>query len=351
MPPNAERFLTGVALIRWFSHMFQEVRRLAKQADTTDRTSPIYVICGPEEFLRRQALARVRHDVLGADPDPMACSEFEPAVRLGEVLDELRTLPLLAERRLVVVADADAFIKQHREALERYCGSPSACGTLLLVCRTFDKRTRLYKAVAKVGTILSCELEKRTDVAGWIVSQARAAYGKHVDRRAAQLLNRLVGDDLAMLDSELSKLAIYVGSRSMVSADDVDALVGRHREEKVFDIAISLVRGDGARALNAWAQAWVTERSAQPRAVGGLAWALRRNLEGKISLRQGAPIGQVARMFWKRPDEVRDLLEHASITQLEEHLLALLRCDVGIKVGAHASLQVPLENLIVTHCN
>ncbi len=324
---------------------------MVKQVETTDTISPIYVICGPEAFLRRQALTRVRLEVLGSDPDPMACSEFESSARLGEVLDDLRTLPLLAERRLVVVADADAFMKQHREGLERYCGSPSTCGTLLLVCRSFDKRTRLYKLLAKVGTIINCELEKRSDVAGWVVSQARTAYAKQLDRRAAQLLHRLVGDDLAMLDSELSKLAIYVGDRSMISAGDVDALVGRHREEKVFDIAISLARGDAARGLHAWAQAWVTERSAQPRALGGLAWALRRNLEGKISLQQGAPLGQVARMFWKRPDEVQDLLRHASLTQFEEQLLALLRCDVGIKVGAHASLQVPIENLIVTHCN
>lgn len=323
---------------------------MVKQVETTDSASPLYVICGPEAFLRRQALARVRREVLGSDPDPLACSEFEPSARLGEVLDELRTLPLLAERRLVVVADADAFIKQHREALERYCGSPCGCGTLLLVCRSFDKRTRLYKLLAKVGTIINCELRKGYDIAGWMVSQARAVYAKQLDCRAAQLLHRLVGDDLAMLDSELSKLAIYVGNRSLISVGDVDALVGRHREEKVFEIALSLARGDAVRALHAWALAWVTERSAQPRAVGGLAWALRRNLEGKISLRQGAPPGQVARMFWRNPDAVRDL-QHASITQLEEQLVALLRCDVGIKVGAHANLQVPIENLIVTHCN
>ena len=64
---------------------------------------PIYVVYGPESFLRDQAIARIRELTVGADPDPLACSEFDGDAELAEVLDELRTLPMLAPYRLVVV--------------------------------------------------------------------------------------------------------------------------------------------------------------------------------------------------------------------------------------------------------
>ncbi|MEE8296191.1 MAG: hypothetical protein V3R26_00005, partial [Hyphomicrobium sp.] len=114
---------------------------MAKQPTSNEPPCPIYVVHGPEAYLKDHAVADVRQRALGADPDPLAYSHFGPSASLADVLDELRTLPLLSARRLVVVADADDFIKAHRAPLERYCAQPSTSASLLLICNTFDKRT------------------------------------------------------------------------------------------------------------------------------------------------------------------------------------------------------------------
>ncbi len=88
----------------------------------------------------------------------------------------------------------------------------------------------------------------------------------------------------------------------------------------------------------------------QARSVGGLAWALRRNLEGKISSMAGTPYGQLARQFWKDPGEVKRLLEGVSLAELEQQLLALLHADLSVKSGASKTLQSAVERLILARC-
>ena len=321
---------------------------MTEQPNSSGQTKPVYVVHGSDAHLRQQAVTNIKHDVLGVDLDPLACSEFRSDARLADVLDELRTLPLLTRHRLVIVVDADAFVREHREALERYCAQPAMTSSLLLICNGFDRRTRLHKAVEKIGAIVPCVPLKGRAVGSWIMNRASKQYGKRIDQRAAATLQRLAGDDLATLDNELLKLSTYVGEGGAIATDDVDTLIGIHREEKVFGIAEALARRDTARALELWKQAWRTERVAPARAVGGLAWALRRNLDGKIAATQGASYSQLARTFWKDPHEVKKLLEGVSLEELERQLRALLDADIGVKTGLSGTLQQAIEKLIVS---
>ena len=226
----------------------------------------------------------------------------------------------------------------------------STSASLLLICDSFDGRTRLYRVVQKIGNIVKCDPPKGAAIDTWIVRQSSTKYGKGLDARTAAMLRRLAGDALATLDSELLKLSIYVGERDAITTQDVDALIGRNREEKVFGIADALARRDAAQALDLWAQAWLTERSAPARAVGGLAWALRRNLDAKNSAAQGASYAQLARALWKDPSEAQRLLAGAPLEEFEQHLMALLRADLSMKSGPNELSHLPVEKLIVSRC-
>lgn len=311
---------------------------------------PVYVIEGPERYLKTQAVENVRRAVLGEDADPVACSVFSASAGLAEVFDELRTLPLLGGRRLIILEDADVFIREHRQAVERYCEQPSSSASLLMVCKSLGVNTKLYKIVQKGGLLISCEPPKGDAMAPWIARQSQAKYGKRMDPRTASLLRRLAGDDLATLDNELAKLAIYVGDRPAITVGDVDNLVGCHREEKVFGITEALARRDAPAALALWEQAWLTERTAPARAVGGLAWGLRRNLEGKAFVDQGGSYQELYPKFWKRSDEIKALLDGMSLAGFESQLRELARAERSVLSGMSRSLQVAVEKMIVSLC-
>lgn len=300
-----------------------------------DRPVPVYAVFGPDDFLRRQALKKIEQDVLGEEPPPMARVDFEgDSAPLAEVLDEVRTLSFLAERRLVIVQDADAFVSRHREALERYVAEPSRAGALALVCKVMNKQWRLTKAIQKIGRLLECKPPPPWERGRWLSEHAHRTYGKRLAGQAADALIELTGDDMAALDAELAKLAIYVGDRDDIRTEDIEALVGLNRPEKVFRMTDALARGDAAEAMHVWHQTLASDNQAAFRAIGGVAWAVRQ----MIAVKEGTA-GRANRA-------TQMAASRFTREQLQDMLVQLLRADVESKTGL-GSVGSAIERFIV----
>lgn len=302
----------------------------ARQTPQSKEPAPAYAVFGPEELLRRQAIAHIIRLVLGDESQHMALAEYEGAeAALAEVLDDLRTIPFLAERRLVIVRDADPFISRYREELERYLSAPSPVGVLLLSCKTLASNTRLYKAIEKVGGVIRCESLSARSVPTWLVERCRTEYRKTLSTRDAELLAELIGTDLGVLDNELAKLSVYAGDRRRIQAEDIHALAGFHRHQKVFAMVDALANCDADEALALWQQVLATDRDAPYRAIGGLAWGVRQMLSGRSFGRAQA--------------------SQPSQEELHDMLLGLLQADLAAKTG-RASVQTAVEQFIVQRC-
>lgn len=320
----------------------------AQSKSKTTSSPPIRVIFGADDFLRAEALGRAIHEVLGGDRDSMALAEFDgDSADLRDVLDECRTASLLAAMRLVIVRDADDFVSAHREHLEKYFKAPSPTSVLVLVCRSFPKTTRLYKAVEQVGGLIPCDSPKPAAMASWIIERGQQAYGCRVESAAARRLVDLVGPQLGLLNMELSKLATYVAPRTQVTEADVEELVGESRAEVVFRIADAVCAGDSRRALELWDQVISHDRDAEYRAVGGLAYAFRRLAEAKRQVEQGAAIQDIARKMGPFTDAARlgRELKRFSLRQWEDLMVRLQEIDLANKTGLGGP-QLAIEKLI-----
>ena len=308
----------------------------------------ICAIVGPDRFLNGEAPATFLRDV--ADPaDDVGPSRFDGArAAPAEVLDEVRTLSLLGTRRIVIVEDADPFITANRSAPERYCTDPAPNGCLILLCRSLPRNTKLHRIIAEKGRVLVCEAPKGRAVVSWITERARTAHGKPMAPGAAQRLRDHVGDALGLLDAELSKLATYIGSRDQIAASDVDVLTGHVREETVFAITDAMASGDAKTALAQWEQVLATDRAAPGRALGGLAWGLRRLLAARRDFESGVGAGELARRLYTDPDVLERRLKRVKIEDLEAQQRDLLEADLAVKTGA-ATLESAVERFIVKH--
>src|SRR5215471_17581691 len=113
----------------------------------------VCVLFGDEPLLRREALERIRSAVLTGDDGELSLTTFDgEQVELREVLDELATVSMFGGgRRMVVVDEADKFVKEHREQLEDYCQKPRASSVLVLLVDSWPSNTRLFKRLAESG--------------------------------------------------------------------------------------------------------------------------------------------------------------------------------------------------------
>ncbi|MBI4581000.1 MAG: DNA polymerase III subunit delta, partial [Planctomycetes bacterium] len=235
----------------------------------------------------------------------------------------------------------------YREALEDYAAKPSPTGVLLIECKSMPGNTRLAKLIAKVGQVLKFEPMPAYKVPGWLATWCREAYGVQIDNNAALKLCDLIGPELGLLDAEVQKCAIYIAGRARITLADVEALVGQQREEQVWNILSAIGAGDEQRALQLWEEVCQTDRAAEARAIGGLAFTVRRLLKAKRAEEAGASPQELKGILWVRDDPtLRRELGAFTTAQVEEILTRLLEADVAAKTG-RASVQASVEKLIV----
>lgn len=314
---------------------------------SVEQLAPVIAIVGADRFLRaemvRDMIARS-----GADGG-LGPTHFDgERATLAEVLDEVRTPSLLGGSRLVIVNDADELISRFREKLERYCAAPAVGGTLLLLCDSLPKNQRIYKAIAGGGKILTVEAPKGRSLVSWIIDRARSEYGKQLAVDAADLLRAHVGDSSGALDSELAKLATYVGQRAEIQLADIEVLTDCHREEIIFAVVDALAEGNAGGAVAAWNQVLATDRAAPGRSIAGIAWALRSMLEARRELDAGGNVYGMAPRMRVDPGVLKKRLERFTTRHLQRMQRDLLEIDLAIKTG-EATIETAIESWIIKH--
>ena len=113
---------------------------------------PIYVIAGKETSLVNSQCDKLLEQIIA--PEQRQTCLFNPdvgQVSISQVLDELRTLPFLTDKRVVLIRSADKFITEHRPMLENYFDNPCPTGVLILTVSSFQSNTKLAKKLTKVG--------------------------------------------------------------------------------------------------------------------------------------------------------------------------------------------------------
>ena len=309
---------------------------------------PVYVLHGEDAFLRDVHRQEIIQLAIGDADTQMCLRTFDATAELADVLDELRTLPFLAPRRVVVVLDADAFVSRHRAALEDFLQSPPDTASLLLIVSSWPSTTRLYKLVGKIGEAVNCRAPHR-GLGQWVNRSAQKR-GKKIAHDAADLLVEWLGNDLASLDREVEKLALFAGDRHTITAEDVCSLVTSGSGTDPFALTNALVRGEAKVALKAL-DGMLTSRGEEFRVMGMIASHLRRVLSAQQLAAAGKDPASALnpRMPYHAKNAFLAMLQRRPLRVLEGDFRRLIRADLGLKSGLNPT--ATLQELIVALCN
>lgn len=176
--------------------------------------------------------------------------------RASDVLSAARTLPMMADLRVVVLRDLERGDEALMVPLLDYLADPSPSTLLILVAGPFGKvrkgekawGTRLLNASKKAGYVEKCS-SGGVDRVRFIQEHA-GSMGATIERRSAELLVDRVGDDLGRLAREVEKLAIYVGN-APIGPDDLREVCSALAEEEVWELTTGIAQRDAEIALRA----------------------------------------------------------------------------------------------------
>ncbi|HEU4698903.1 MAG TPA: DNA polymerase III subunit delta [Gemmatimonadales bacterium] len=222
---------------------YEAFLRALKKGDV----APVYYLYGSEDILKDEGTRAVLDRVL--DPglrdfnyDLRSAQQLEP----DDVVTLCTTLPMMAERRVVVIRDVEAWKRKTKAkgAVVKYLERPVPETVLVLVQGANEESED--KELAKHAVTVPCEPLAPDRALKWLAARA-APLGVSFAEGGAEHLLRSVGNDLGTLFAELQKLAALPDPTGL-DARRIGELVGVHHGETIYDWRDAVLNGDTARA-------------------------------------------------------------------------------------------------------
>jgi DNA polymerase III subunit delta len=270
----------------------------------------IYLILGDDEAemsrLTAELSALVEDELRAFNLDRLYAGER--GVSPATIVESARTLPMMGDRRVVVVLRAERLLKPKRrgaaleedaaaedgdtasdvDVLDGYVRRPEPLTTLVLVASDVDRSRRLYKSLNKHATIVECwglragkdakvDLRQVARFAETLVRQAVTEADQQIDPAAARLIAVRAGADIATLRGDLDRLLLYSAGKRRIDLSDVQEVVSGETAQDDWAVTNAIQRRDTAEALRQIGLAM--EAGSVPHMIlGQLGWFVRERL-------------------------------------------------------------------------
>lgn len=197
---------------------------------------PVYLLAGKEPYFIDQIAGYIEKHALAEHE-----KAFNQVILYGRdvdhlaVIDNARRFPMMADRQLVIVKEAQD-MKDLNE-LEKYLAKPSQT-TMLVLChkhKSFNKKTRLAKLVEEHGIYFDSSKLYDNQIPDWIRDQLKM-HKLNIDSQTASLLAEYLGTDLSLISHELEKLALHLSPGAEVTPEEVERHIGISREYNIFEL-------------------------------------------------------------------------------------------------------------------
>ncbi len=148
--------------------------------------------------------------------------------------------PMMTDKQVIIVKEAQSLKKI--EDLAPYAEKPMPSTILVLnyKYKNLDKRTKLYKAIAAKGVILSTKKLYENKIPSWIENYLKQ-HNYTIAPQASQILTDSLGNDLGKIANELNKLVIAVKDTTHLTPEHIEKNIGISKDYNLFELQDALV--------------------------------------------------------------------------------------------------------------
>lgn len=212
--------------------------------------APVYFLQGEETFYI---------DLISNYIEANALSESERSfnqvimygkdVTMAAILTNARRFPMMAERQVVIVKEAQDIQDLNKEIgaklLLDYL-TKQVPSTVLVFChkhKTLDKRRELGKKIDQYAMMLTSKKLYDNQLPDFVHEYIHDKK-INIDQQAVQVLCEYVGNDLHRMANEIDKLSISLPGSGSINVDQVMNQVGVSKEYNVFELQRAILQRD-----------------------------------------------------------------------------------------------------------
>lgn len=210
--------------------------------------SPIYYLYGEETYFIDELIHLIDKNALAeVERDFNAEIFFGGECTIGQILNACRSFPLMADRRLVIVKEAQYLNKKEWEKMLSYFQKPSI--TTVLVLGFKGKEGKLDKAAVKAieanGTSMEFKRMYDKDIRNWTTTHIADA-GYEAEIGVVDIIVDFLGTNIGLIENELNKVFINLSSQKdkKITKSLIYDMINIDKEFNPFELRKALSKKD-----------------------------------------------------------------------------------------------------------
>lgn len=209
--------------------------------------APVYILMGQEAyFIDKIADYIADNALMPEERDFNLTVVFGADVNAGVVADMARRFPMMAERQVVIVKEAQNI--KNWDRLEQYVDKPQK-STVLVICHkngTIDGRKKIVAKASQIGVVFESKKKKDYELPPFIEGYLTTHGNIGIDKKSAVMIADHIGADLSRLTSELDKVIFSLTStgQNRITPEVVEELIGVSKDFNVFELRTAIAKKD-----------------------------------------------------------------------------------------------------------
>ena len=205
---------------------------------------PVYLLTGEENYYIDNISNYFEEHIVAPE-----CRDFDQTVLYGRdtnmksVIDTAKRYPMMSPHQLVLVKEAQDIPIKEWEPLTSYLNVPQPA-TILVFCyrhKDMDKRTTIYKAIAKNGVVFEGRHPRDYEMPAWIATYVKD-HGYAITERAATIIAENIGNDLGNVSNEVDKLFVSLPAGTTINDEIVERNIGISKDYNIFELQRAIGR-------------------------------------------------------------------------------------------------------------
>ena len=210
---------------------------------------PVYLLHGEEPYYIDVITKEFQANVL--EPHEKDFNEtifYGKEINVLQLISEAKGFPMMAERRLVIVKEAQEM--KDIDVFESYLNQPNPSTIVVFAHKhkKIDARKKIAKLFPKVGEVFLSDRVRDYQLVDWI-TKYMATTDYKITGKAAIMLADFLGNDLSRITSELDKLALLIEKGSTINEVHIEENIGISKDYNVFELSKAVSSNNFEKAM------------------------------------------------------------------------------------------------------
>lgn len=217
--------------------------------------APLYYLHGDETYFIDKLTTALDKAVLTESEVAFNKSLlYGPETNAKQILNNCRSFPVMATKRLVIVKEAQRLLKTEWDKLKSYIEKPVPSTVLVMAFKPVKGRKTglpagIARAAASSGVSFEAKKMYERDVQKWLAVHIKAC-GYEADPAVASILTTNLGTHLNLIENELEKMFILLkaAKSNRLEPDFVYEMINVDKDFNAFELVGALSKRNVYRA-------------------------------------------------------------------------------------------------------